>query len=151
VLPEDDANRQLAIGFFLHPLLIDRRIDVLEVAGGWTNVLDQFKTNHVSEMDRFPQRFMVLLIDFDERHGRMDAAKDTVPDRLAERVFILGVWSEPEALKATLGHLEEIGFAMAKDCREDTRTIWNHELLQHNADELERLREHVRPFLFRTI
>jgi len=34
VLPEDDANRQLEIGFLLDPLLIDRRIDVLEVAGG---------------------------------------------------------------------------------------------------------------------
>jgi len=151
VLPEDDANRQLANGFSLDPLLIDRRIDILEVAGGWTNVLDRFRSDHVSEMDRYPQRFMVLLIDFDERHDRLEAAKDTIPDHLAERVFILGAWSEPEALKAVLGHLEDIGSAMAKDCREDTNTIWDHDLLRHNADELERLRESVRPFLFRTI
>src|SRR5215471_13504465 len=85
VLPEDDANRQLANGFSLDPLLIDRRIDILEVAGGWTNVLDRFRSDHVSEMDRYPQRFMVLLIDFDERHDRLEAAKDTIPDHLAER------------------------------------------------------------------
>ncbi len=57
--------------------------------------------------------------------------------------------TEPQGLKrAGLGSYETIGLAMAKDCREDTDTIWRHDLLRHNANELLRLREHVRPILF---
>jgi hypothetical protein len=37
---------------------------------------------------------------------------------------------------------------MARDCRDDTDNIWRHELLQHNAGELARLRQRVRPILF---
>lgn len=36
VLPEDDANRQLANGFLLDGFLSGRQMLVLEVAGGWT-------------------------------------------------------------------------------------------------------------------
>jgi hypothetical protein len=66
---------------------------------------------------------------------------------LKDRVFVLGVWSEPEALKANLGSYETIGMAMAEDCREETDTIWGHDLLRHNASELDRLREHVPDFV----
>jgi hypothetical protein len=37
---------------------------------------------------------------------------------------------------------------MARDCREETEETWGHELLRHNAGELARLREQVRPILF---
>ena len=71
------------------------------------------------------------------------------PQDLTDRVFILGALDKPEALKqANLGSYEDIGSAMAKDCREGTDRIWGHELLRHNASELDRLREHVRPILF---
>jgi hypothetical protein len=40
---------------------------------------------------------------------------------------------------------------MAKDCREGTDTIWRHDLLRHNAGELDRLAAHVRPILFPSI
>ena len=63
-----------------------------------------------------------------------------VPEDLKSRVFLLGVRSEPEALKqAGLGKLEDIGRLLAKDCREGTRNTWGHALLQHNARELNRL------------
>jgi len=151
LLPEDDANRQLAIGFLLDPLLVDRRIDVLEVAGGWTNLLDHFRSDHVAEMNRYPERHMVLLLDFDERQDRLDTAKAAIADHLVDRVFVLGVWSEPEDLRPDLGSYETIGQNLAKDCREDTNTTWDHPLLRHNGGELDRLRERVRPFLFRQI
>ena len=48
VLPEDDANRQLANGFLLDRALMTRSIQVLAEAGGWTAVLDRFKSDHVS-------------------------------------------------------------------------------------------------------
>ncbi|MCI0488072.1 MAG: hypothetical protein L0229_15890 [Blastocatellia bacterium] len=152
VLPEDAANRQLAEGFRLE---VDstryRQMDVLEVARGWHQVLHLFKSDHVAEMYRYSQRFMVLLIDFDGQQDRLNTAKATIPDDLTDRVFILGVWKEPEDLKrAKLGSYETIGSRLAQDCRDDEYTTWEHDLLRHNKDELDRLREHVRPILFQT-
>jgi len=42
VLPEDDANRQLANGFQLDVFLATRRMQILEEAGGWQEVLNRF-------------------------------------------------------------------------------------------------------------
>jgi hypothetical protein len=148
VLPEDDANRQLANGFQLDPLLATRRMQILDEAGGWQEVLHHFQSFHIPEMDRNALRFMVLLIDFDGMEDRLNAARAVIPDRLAERVFVLGAWNEPEDLRQAKGSYESIGLAMAKDCRNNTEEIWAHDLLRHNATELARLREHVRPILF---
>jgi hypothetical protein len=148
VLPEDDANRQLANGFQLDPLLDTRRMQILEEAGGWREVLNRFKEDHLPEMDRYASRFMVLLIDFDGQEDRLNTVKAAIPDHLKERVFVLGAWSEPEELRQNLGSYETIGLAMAKDCRDNAEVTWAHVLLGHNADELKRLRIHVRPILF---
>lgn len=149
ILPEDDANRQLARGFTLDLPATSQKIKVLHPAGGWLHVIEQFKTEHVSYLNRFSDGFMILLIDFDEQPDRLSLVKSHIPSNLQDRVFILGVWSEPEALRQTnLGSWETIGLAMAQDCRDDTETIWGHSLLQHNATELERLRQSVRPILF---
>jgi hypothetical protein len=49
VLPEDDANRQLANGFFAE---VDwnrqRQMQVLPPAGGWIEVLNRFKLTYIS-------------------------------------------------------------------------------------------------------
>lgn len=150
VLPEDDANRQLANGFFLDPSLWNRRssFQVLAEAGGWRRVLECFQSDHIKDMERYPHRFMVLLIDFDGREDRLDDAKGVIPDHLTDRVFILGALTEPEALRQSLGSYETIGLAMAKDCREETDATWGHDLLRHNVNELGRLRTQVRPILF---
>jgi hypothetical protein len=147
VLPEDDANSNLANGFLLGADSV-AQIQVLRPAGGWNVVLEQFKSNHLKGMELWQERFMVLLIDFDRRRERLDVAKAVVPKHLVDRVFVLGVWSEPEALKESLGSYEQIGMAIAEDCREETDTTWGHILLRHNAGELERLRGHVRSILF---
>ena len=147
VLPEDDANRQLANGFLLHPSL-STQIQVLEEVGGWSKVLDCFEKDHVKKMDALPDRFMVLLIDFDGQQDRLHRANAVIPDNLKDRVFVLGVWTEPEALRAILGSYEKIGRAIAEDCREDTSPTWGHELLKHNTSEIERMRQQVRPILF---
>jgi hypothetical protein len=149
VLPEDDANRQIANGFVLDRFLMNRQIQVLPEAGGWTRVLDRFKSDYAVGMNRYPGRFVVLLIDFDGHETRLETTKTEIPKELSERVFILGALTKPEALRrASLGTYEEIGLAMAKDCREGTDAIWGHDLLRHNAAEVDRLRQHVRPILF---
>jgi hypothetical protein len=150
VLPEDDANRQMANGFHrqVSPNR-QRQMQVLPAAGGWIKVLEQFQSNHIDKVASNTNRYMVLLIDLDGIEGRLGETKAQIPVHLNDRVFVLGALTTPEALKqANLGPYEEIGSAMAKDCSEETEGIWGHELLQHNADELGRLRQYVRPILF---
>jgi hypothetical protein len=146
VLPEDDRDRQLANGFLLDPGV--RNIQVLGVAGGWLKALERFKSDHIRGMDDYPGRFMVLLIDFDGHPERRDEARAAIPARLNERVFVLGVLTEPEELTFSLGSYETIGRALAEDCRLGAGTAWEHPLLRHNEAELDRLRERVRPILF---
>lgn len=151
VLPEDDANRQLANGFFLDPSFWNRgtSFHVLIEAGGWTYVRDCFISVHIREMEKYPERFMILLIDFDNRLERLIEMKEAIPANLIDRVFIIGTLKTPEALKRDVHRsLETIGLSLARDCREETDTTWNTEHLQHNADELKHLRKHVRPILF---
>lgn len=148
VLPEDDANRQLANGFVLG-VQHERRIQVLVEAGGWSVVLERFLSEHISAMRRYHERRMVLLLDFDEQDNRLDQIKARIPDDLKDRVFILGVQSDPEALKrAGLGSFEDIGSRLATECREGKREIWAHDLLKMNAGELDRLQQIVCGFLF---
>ncbi len=148
VLPEDDANRQLANGFLLDQSLSTKNIRVLGVAGGWMKVVERFLSDHVVEMGRLPHRSMVLLIDFDGDLERLSLVKDKIPGHLRDRVYVLGALKEPEDLKKDLGDYETIGLAMARDCHQDTDQIWGHHLLRHNAGELTRLRERVRSILF---
>ncbi len=95
-----------------------------------------------------PNRFMVLLIDCDGDENRLGDARSAIPSNLTSRVFILGALTEPERLKSDLGGYERIGAGMATDCRNGTDLIWGHPLLRHNAKEVARLRECVRPILF---
>ena len=150
VIPEDDANRQVANGFHLG---LDpersRKLQVLPPVGGWQKVVKTFRRDHVADMSRFPNRMVVLLFDFDGNGERLIDVQKEVPAGLADRVFILGAFGEPEDLKrAKLGTYEEIGRTMAQECREDTDAIWNHEQLRHNQAELRRLRERARTILF---
>lgn len=152
VLPEDDANRQIANGFLLNPNLKGRIIQILPPAGGWIKVLDSFKKNHVPNMKKCQQRMMLLLIDFDLKENRLDQVKDQIPATLKDRVFVLGVQSEPENLKKKhlLDHntFEEIGKSLAQDCVNGTDKLWGHDLLKQNKTELERMILCVKPFLF---
>ncbi len=148
LLPEDDANRQLANGFCLS-LPESTNIRVLDPSGGWIKVLDDFENNHIRIMHNNSFQHIVLLIDFDNHLERLESVQSRIPPDIEDRVFILGALIEPEDLKrAGLGNLEEIGSALARDCREDTSNVWDHEQLRHNAIQLARLREHVRPILF---
>jgi len=99
VLPEDDADRVLANGFHVEIGSI-RQMQVLPPAGGCNEVLRRFEADHVMDMDRFPHRFIVLLIDFDGREDRIEVAKAAVPGHLADRVFVLGTWTETRSAQS---------------------------------------------------
>src|SRR5258708_1188332 len=153
VLPEDDANVQLANEFHKQ---VDwnrlRRMQVLPAAGGWRKVLSLFESVHAAEMDRYDYRFMVLLMDFDGDEDRLQEARGAIPQHLTDRTFVVGALGEPEDLRrAHLGSYEDIGTALVQDCRDGTDTTWGHPLLRHKAAEVGGLGEHVRRILFSSI
>ncbi|HYX17377.1 MAG TPA: hypothetical protein VE944_24085 [Nostoc sp.] len=149
VLPEDDANRQIANGFILD-LNLDRRvIQILPEARGWQDVVQKFMNNYASTMRQYPDRMIALLIDFDENEDRLIYVNNQIPDNLRNRVFVLGVLSEPERLRRDINrNFEKIGEALAKDCSDNTNELWGHDLLKHNRTELDRMISSVKPFLF---
>lgn len=162
VLPEDDANRQIANGFLLEPTLNYRAIQVLPCADGWGKVIEEFEKNYAPKMRQNQLMMMALVIDSDvEKKGevrsknvnRFDDVRDRIPPDLKDRVFVLGSWIDPQKLKAAMNRksLESIGESLAEDCAENNKNnngAWGHELLKHNEKELKRMVVTVKPFLF---
>ena len=150
VLPEDDANREIANGFILNENLNDRAIQVLPPAGGWKKVLEKFTDNYVSTMRQYEERRIVIVIDFDDNYeDRWNYVQTYIPEDLKNRVFVIGSQSEPEELKKDMStNFEGIGEALAKDCSDNTNIIWNHDLLKHNKTEVARMILSVKPYLF---
>jgi hypothetical protein len=111
-------------------------------------VLKLFTSEYVTKLESNEDLFVVLLIDFDNSPTRLERAREDIPAHLTERVFVLGTWTNPEALRAQLGSYETIGKALADDCHDETNVTWGHKLLSHNEAELERLRQSIRPILF---
>ncbi|WP_414576367.1 hypothetical protein [Anabaena sp. CCY 9402-a] len=140
VLPEDRANEEIANGFIQAPKVNYNIIQVERPAGGWTKVLDKFTENHVPELRIYSQRMIVLLIDFDKREDRLSYVENKIPEELKNRVFVLGVQSNPESLKRDINKtFEDIGDALAKDCSDKNNELWGHDLLKHNKTELDRM------------
>lgn len=149
VLPEDDANAQIANGFLLEVAVKARNLQILPPAGGWAAVRDSFERVHNAEMKRYPRRRMVLLVDFDDRgQERLTDVVSGIDPAVRGRVVVFGAASEPERLRAACGSYESIGKALAKDCALATDAMWSHELLKHNGAELERAFAVIRPILF---
>ncbi|MFZ1110820.1 MAG: hypothetical protein WAN43_21045 [Rhodomicrobium sp.] len=143
ILPEDDADRELAVEFIVNVNNVNHRQIVIEpVARGWGRVCSIFVSDHIDAMRNNKNRFMVLLLDFDGDHNRIQQVQKKIPADLADRVFILGALTDPEDLKRQVpGSFDTIGKAMADDCQNGTQTIWAHQLLSHNQNELDRLRK----------
>ena len=150
ILPEDEANRMIANGFVQTPHLDLSRVQILPNAGGWGHVRDSFTQAHNKAMSKYDKRMMLLLVDFDNQDNRREEVLSQVSPQVRDRVFVLGTLSEPEDLRGDLGHFERIGEAIGDDCLDEAPRTWEHPLLQHNEEELRRLTERVRPFLFPT-
>lgn len=117
VIPEDDAVRQICNGFVNHQNVNQRVIQILPYPGGWPNVLQQFIKIEAPKMEKFTLRKLVLVIDFDQTESRLSYVQSQIPENLIDRVFILGVESQPEMLKReTQKSFEVIGAELAEDC-----------------------------------
>lgn len=149
-LPEDDADRQIADGFCLHPGVDTRRIQVMPPVGGWEYVLHKFVDEYISILRRHPDAYVVMIIDFDGRTDERRAQFDqSIPTDLKTRVFVLGSKDNPETLRRELKRgLEAIGILLAQDCDQGTMQVWNHPQLAHNDADRQRLDQTVKSFLF---
>jgi hypothetical protein len=150
VIPEDDADRQLANGFGEHPAVSQRDLDIRPVAGGWSHVLDVFENEYIPYMKKYPVVPVVLLLDFDtQSENRRAACESRIPDNLKPRVFLLGTSDSPEELKKAMKMtFEQIGTALAEDCNREDLGHWTHPQLSHNLPELHRMTPIIRPILF---
>jgi len=149
VVPEDDANREMALGFVLQAKVNRSVIQILRPCGGWNKVMEDFLNNHIPELQKYRERRLVLLMDFDDRDNRRNQVTAKIPNDLTERVFVLGVQSEPEHLKSKLGKtFEEIGELLAKQCSDNILTLWTDPLLKDNLPTVDQMASLVNPFLF---
>ena len=150
VIPEDDRDRQLADGFVLHDRVDTRRVQVMPPAGGWSYVLKTFQREYVKMLRGNPQAHVVMIIDFDgDFENRRKEFDQAVPDEIKARVFVVGPKHTPELLKSKLNRdYEQIGTALADDCDAGETALWEHEELNHNDPDRQRLIQTVKPFLF---
>lgn len=150
ILPEDDCDRQLANGFVQHYQINTHRVQIVEPAGGWSEVLRTFEIEFIESLRRFPSGYLILLIDFDGAYPtRRPAFQAKIPTDLQNRVFVVGAKQTPELLKNALGQTyERIGYALAEDCENNSVTTWNHKHLQHNHPDRLRMLTEIKPILF---
>ncbi len=144
VFPEDSANQSIANGFERGVGVAQRAMTVMPAAGGWPRVRDKFAREIAPQLRKRPLQYVVLMVDFDEEEDRRAQVLGDVDPAIADRVFVVGCWSEPEDLRRELGSFETIGALLHKDCVDGTATTWGHPLLKHNAAELARLNQSVR-------
>jgi hypothetical protein len=125
---------------------------VLQVAGGWSSVLEKFKIEYIPHLKTYDDSHIVLLIDFDEEYeSRSSNFAQEIPPEFRDRVFVIGVLDEPQDLTRALNFkktFEEIGDSLANDCHGNTTTMWHHPHLKHNETERVRLMKVVKSILF---
>lgn len=153
VLPEDDANRQIANGF-LNSLSLQypHRMDILPPAGGWPAVRDSLTSKYVAYLRKHSDAHLILLIDFDnqvpQRRGQFTPH---IPFDIKDRVYLVGTLDEPEKLRKALNRTltpEGIGKTLADECGSGATALWQHAHLAHNETEHKRLLAQVHPILF---
>ena len=150
VIPEDDADRQIALGFELHDQVKQRQIQILPCAHGWEDVLDIFEAEYIPLLRKHKDGHVIMLIDFDGQYdSRIEKFRQAIPEDLKDRVFVVGVQKTPEHLKKELGKsFEDIGLSLADDCHKNTETVWGHDHLKHNNPDRQRMVQIVKPILF---
>jgi hypothetical protein len=132
IIPEDDANREIAVGFELHHQIIGNALQITPVAGGWSKVCDKINEVYVPKLRSSRYAHVVGLIDSDNKTDRIAELKSSFPSDVVDRIFLLGCLSEPERLRTESGlNLERIGKALATECADENYELWHSSQLQH--------------------
>ncbi len=140
ILPEDDANRQIANGFVGHPSVNERKIQILSPAAGWSKALNRIQSDLAERLRQRRNAYLALLIDFDGNYDdRREQFELATPIELHDRVFVLGAKEEPESIRSSLRiTLEKLGVALAEECLGGTTAYWSSPALAHNKPDLDR-------------
>lgn len=167
VLAEDANTSQLAEGFIQHYAVNEHRCRIHKYAKGWKDAAGVASALH---LDRNAEDYVVLVVDFDRddpsaeiEQGvarRISMIKKLVAGNVhPDRLFILGARSETESFKVAMhkyfknGSLtyEGIGEALAEECADHQKRVgaWGDDELVHNMDEIQKLEQTVKPFLFK--
>lgn len=160
IIMEDKPYRGFVNGFLLHSGICPDQIFAESAGKGWKNTLEIFKRSHAAKMNKFPDRNILFLIDFDGKgESRRTEFKSGLPDDIRDRVFLIGCADDSEALKRELGGglCEDIGLRLAENCLNgkdacrsgsSAANPWLGPQLAHNAAEIERLKDRVSQFIF---
>ncbi len=160
ILPEDEDDHRLAKGFVDHLKINYMKIRMLDWANGWRKAqakITEPGSTEIRHLERYSCAHLLVVLDFDTDSNRLAEIRTRIPATIAERVYVLGVWDEPQTLKRQFAYkhsFEKIGAALFEDCLEPANVpstngnlTWQHPSLQHNQAELQRFKANVCPFL----
>lgn len=140
IIPEDDANRQIAVGFQI--ACNTAQIDIRELGKGWSKTVNAFIEQQIPMMRKYDKRHVILLIDFDNQTNRLDEIQIQIPEEFKLRTFIIGSLKTPEDVRNTLQlTFEKIGQTAFLDCNNSSSSFWSNAQLLHNEAELNRLKQ----------
>jgi hypothetical protein len=148
VIPEDKANQDIVNGFLLRVESNARQLQVLGLANGWIKGKDKLLDLCRDRLKENRNAHALLLVDYDKVPARGSNIRSLISDDIKDRVFVIGVWTEPEELKSANQNYEQIGGRIADGCKDNNSDFWQHELLLHNLDEVKRLSEAFHDLFF---
>jgi hypothetical protein len=148
VIPEDKANQDIVNGFLLRVESNARQLQVLGLANGWLKGKDKILELSESRLREYEKAHALLLVDHDGDSARGSNIKDQISDDIKDRVFVIGVLTEPEELKSANQKYEQIGGLIADGCKDNNSDFWQHKLLVHNLEDVRRLSEAFHDLFF---
>jgi len=149
VIPEDKADQDIVNGFSIFLKPGERQFQVTKPAGGWVKGRNKLLELSNSRLQTNLFSHAVLIIDFDNYNDRGSEIMRQVPEGVRDRVFVIGVLSNPEDLKRSLNkNFEQIGSQIAEGCKDSNIDFWQHDLLIHNIEEIRRISGAFRDIFF---
>ncbi len=147
VLFEDRAYKDLFLGFNFSRKQQIRQEPILQ---GFDDVYFRL-TNHQSltlqELKKYQAAYVLACIDADldsQSKSKIDQLKQVLPTEYKERIFIVGSKYEAEHIKQAIigqGKWETVSEKLENSCKNDQCKLWQNEMLQHNLEELQRLKQ----------
>ena len=144
VILEDDKYNSIINGIVVSPNVEDSLFDVRNPCGGWLDVFKELEIE-LRLLDKFKDRHMLMLIDFDEKfESRYKMFLTKVPSKYQNRVFILGVNNkEFEDLQRffNLSNFEKLAKKLVEDCPDSDLSNWKNKHLKCNLAEIGKMKD----------
>ena len=148
IAPEDDADRQIAVGFQMH-LEAKGEMQIVDVARGWLKVVGVIKDEYVPLLKNNLNSHVLGIIDCDKDADRIAEQLENFPEDIRNRIFLLGVNENPQEFKRSAKmHFAKIGEKLADECYKDELDLWNHEMLSYSSSEALRAKDALRELVF---